>query len=478
MVKNPWVILNDSPNIRIKDNVVPGWVCDDIINWGKDKLIPGKVVNGSDGSPSEDLAYRAASVAKFDEPLPHYEKIADGISALTSIDKSRFEKLTLTHYSEGQFFKTHQDYFIEINSNESYTQATKERCEAGGNRLSTIILYLNDVIEGGETHFPWLDVAVTPVKGRFCQFNYDYDEWKDNVKTQHAAAPVIKGEKWIITIWVREKPLSEKVKNYKKFEYESIFLKDIEDVRYSMSCGPEWDVRTMNLSLPANDSPINGIAVAVTGGLESTLLLYLIAVLNSAQVIPYQIVPITVATEKDGDSYKVTENLYAIEQTIKYINENISHSKVQNPLILYPENNPDEKTILHNGLRQIFSKTFKEISRLRFTDFKYVYLGINEMPNDDDVRWKNLTWGRVKTATDVYVQPFFDLQKYHIIDIIIKLKLEKLLDIVGKCSHGHKTYDENCIFFACNERRWGINKLKLGEPYDKYFITKGHDHED
>jgi prolyl 4-hydroxylase len=477
MVRKHWTILNDTPKIRTMDGVVPERVCDDIIAWGRDKLIPGKVVNSIDGKSIADSSMRTASVAKFDEQMPHYEKIADGINALTGINKNRFEKLTLTHYTEGQFFKTHQDYFIELDYNENYTNETNIRCQEGGNRVSTIILYLNTVDEGGETHFPWLDIAVKPLKGRLCQFDYDYDEWESNVRTQHAAVPVISGEKWIITIWVREKALTEIVENYKKFQYESVFLKDVDHVNYSMVCGPDWDKRTLNITLPGNDSPMNGLAIAVTGGVESSLLLYLISVLNSTQLVPYQIVPIVIATQKEGDTYTVVENLHGVKELIRYINSTGLSPSVQDPFVLIPENTENIDKALTSGYNQLFTKTYKELGRLRFTNFKHVYLGDNELPNDDDPRWEKLTWSRVKSPIDLYMQPFFNLQKYHIFDLILKLKLEKILDLVGKCTLNHTTYDEECGFFACNERRWGISKLNLDETYDKYFISKRIDNE-
>ena len=76
-----------------------------------------------------------------------------------------------------------------------------------GQRVATLILYLNEPEEGGETIFPELNLKIRPVKGHAVYFSY-FHRGQVDPKTLHGGAPVIKGEKWIATRWVREKPYS------------------------------------------------------------------------------------------------------------------------------------------------------------------------------------------------------------------------------------------------------------------------------
>jgi len=71
-------------------------------------------------------------------------------------------------------------------------------------RIATVLMYLNDDFKGGETKFPRFNVDVKPKKGKALFFwvsepnsRLVYDE------TLHGGNPVIEGEKWIATQWIR-----------------------------------------------------------------------------------------------------------------------------------------------------------------------------------------------------------------------------------------------------------------------------------
>ena len=72
-----------------------------------------------------------------------------------------------------------------------------------GQRLSTLIVYLNDVIEGGETVFPEVGLSVVPRRGNGLYFEYTNSRMQVDLKSAHGGAPVIQGEKWIVTKWMR-----------------------------------------------------------------------------------------------------------------------------------------------------------------------------------------------------------------------------------------------------------------------------------
>ena len=76
----------------------------------------------------------------------------------------------------------------------------------GGQRLWTALVYLNDGFEGGETHFPRLDYSVKPRLGRLLVFQNTYrgSDIKHDL-AEHAALPVISGEKYAFNLWFRER---------------------------------------------------------------------------------------------------------------------------------------------------------------------------------------------------------------------------------------------------------------------------------
>jgi prolyl 4-hydroxylase len=73
-----------------------------------------------------------------------------------------------------------------------------------GPRILTFFLYLSDVEEGGETHFPRLGIKVKPRKGSAILWPsvYDHDYLQQDPRTHHEALPVIKGIKYAANSWI------------------------------------------------------------------------------------------------------------------------------------------------------------------------------------------------------------------------------------------------------------------------------------
>lgn len=113
------------------------------------------------------------------------------------IPQSNGEAMNLLKYELGQEYKPHYDYF----SGEEWTKHT-------GNRLATVLMYLSDVEEGGETIFPQADGGAIKVKPRQGDAALFYDLTTLNqgdTYSLHGSIPVVKGTKWALTRWMREK---------------------------------------------------------------------------------------------------------------------------------------------------------------------------------------------------------------------------------------------------------------------------------
>jgi len=73
----------------------------------------------------------------------------------------------------------------------------------GGQRVATLVMYLNEPARGGGTTFPDVGLEVAPVRGNAVFFSYDRAH--PSTRTLHGGAPVIEGEKWVATKWLRER---------------------------------------------------------------------------------------------------------------------------------------------------------------------------------------------------------------------------------------------------------------------------------
>ena len=106
------------------------------------------------------------------------------------------EGLQVLHYQRGAEYKPHYDYF------DPAEPGTPTILKRGGQRVGTVVMYLNEPEKGGGTTFPSVFFEVAPKRGNAVFFSYERPH--PSTKTLHGGAPVIAGEKWIATKWLRE----------------------------------------------------------------------------------------------------------------------------------------------------------------------------------------------------------------------------------------------------------------------------------
>jgi prolyl 4-hydroxylase len=109
------------------------------------------------------------------------------------------EGLQILHYPVGAQFPPHFDFLQPSN------KANVESIARSGQRVSTLIAYLNDVEAGGETILPHAGLTVFPRRGSAIYFEYCNSRGQVDRRSLHAGCPVLRGEKWIATKWMRER---------------------------------------------------------------------------------------------------------------------------------------------------------------------------------------------------------------------------------------------------------------------------------
>lgn len=107
------------------------------------------------------------------------------------------EGIQVLNYKPGAEYKPHYDYF------DPAEPGTPTILQRGGQRVGTVVMYLNNPVRGGGTTFPDVGLEVIPQRGNAVFFSYDRPA--PATRTLHGGAPVIEGEKWIATKWLRER---------------------------------------------------------------------------------------------------------------------------------------------------------------------------------------------------------------------------------------------------------------------------------
>ena len=93
----------------------------------------------------------------------------------------------MAHYSGGEYFKTHESgRFLLMLPVRGYQ------------RRATVLVYLNDVAEGGATRFDKMNIDVALVKGKALLFFPGTKASMPDARTLHTAMEAVVGhEKWI-----------------------------------------------------------------------------------------------------------------------------------------------------------------------------------------------------------------------------------------------------------------------------------------
>jgi prolyl 4-hydroxylase len=150
--------------------------------------------------PAEGRKYRTSYSGDVDGSDSFVRMIERRLCDLVGIDPAWGETVQGQRYDRGQEFRAHYDWF---DTTAAYWPGEIER---GGQRSWTVMAYLNDITEGGATVFDRIGVSVQPQAGALLLWNNALPDGAPNPDVRHAAMPVARGVKYVITKWFRTRP--------------------------------------------------------------------------------------------------------------------------------------------------------------------------------------------------------------------------------------------------------------------------------
>lgn len=170
--------------------------CEAIMGVIDENLRPSVVSNPED--EKKISSYRTSQTSDLDYlATPGFNLLDKRICKAMNANPFTGETLQAQKYKPGQYYKEHYDYFSP------FTKEYKTYTEWMGQRTWTFMCYLNDVEEGGETHFRFLNLNLKPRQGMAVVWNNLYRNGLPNPKTLHEAKPPVSGDKYILTKWFR-----------------------------------------------------------------------------------------------------------------------------------------------------------------------------------------------------------------------------------------------------------------------------------
>ncbi|MBX3610099.1 MAG: 2OG-Fe(II) oxygenase [Hydrogenophaga sp.] len=184
-----------NPRVVVLGNLLSADECDAVIESAKPRMARSLTVQTTTGG--EELNPDRTSNGMFFTrgQTPEVAAIEARIARLVGWPVENGEGVQVLHYRPGAEYKPHYDYFAP---DEPGTPTILKR---GGQRVATVVMYLNEPTRGGGTTFPDVGLEVAPVRGSAVFFSYDRPH--PSTRTLHGGAPVIEGEKWVATKWLR-----------------------------------------------------------------------------------------------------------------------------------------------------------------------------------------------------------------------------------------------------------------------------------
>ncbi|KAK1430484.1 hypothetical protein QVD17_13254 [Tagetes erecta] len=205
-------ILSWSPRIILFHNFLSAEECDYLRAIAKPRLEVSTVVDSKTGKGVKSNVRTSSGMFLNHEErkYPMIRAIEKRISTYSQVPIENGELVQVLRYEPNQFYRPHHDYFSD-----------SFNLKRGGQRVATMLMYLTDNVEGGETFFPMAGsgecscggkmvkgLCVKPNKGDavlFWSMGLDGQSDPDSI---HGGCEVLSGEKWSATKWMRQRAIS------------------------------------------------------------------------------------------------------------------------------------------------------------------------------------------------------------------------------------------------------------------------------
>ena len=198
--------LHDDPDIRLFPSFVTDEVCAWLIERSRGRLTRALVYDPDrkEDIVSETRTNSAAGFNLMETDLVHL-MVQTRISVATGIPIVNMEGATVLHYAVGEEITNHYDFI------DPATPGYEAEVRSRGERIITFLVYLNDDYDGGETDFPRLGLRHKGRRGDGLYFVNALPTGEPDLRTLHAGRPPLRGEKWILSQFIRNRRVLELV---------------------------------------------------------------------------------------------------------------------------------------------------------------------------------------------------------------------------------------------------------------------------
>jgi prolyl 4-hydroxylase len=186
------------PVICVFGNLLGDAECEALIDAARPRLLRSRTIDTQTGNEALNRHRTSHGMFFSRAENPIVQRIEARAARLLRWPSRHFEGLQILRYGQGGEYRPHYDYF------DPQEPGTASLLSRGGQRVATLVMYLHEPAGGGATVFPQVGLRVVPRRGSAVFFSYA-DAHPASL-TLHGGEPVTDGEKWIATLWLRERP--------------------------------------------------------------------------------------------------------------------------------------------------------------------------------------------------------------------------------------------------------------------------------
>lgn len=200
LVPPPARTLHEAPRLTEFPALLPRCICAHLIAHAASRLVEAQVHDARSGGLKTDpmRTNTGAAYSLIDTDVV-MQLARARIGAAVGIPPAQFEPLEILHYAVGERYRPHIDFFHPS------LPGFQEEMRTKGQRIRTCLVYLNDDCEGGETDFPKIGVRYRGQPGDALVFENVRPNGAGDMLTLHEGRPPTRGEKWLLSQWIRNK---------------------------------------------------------------------------------------------------------------------------------------------------------------------------------------------------------------------------------------------------------------------------------
>ncbi|WP_428332615.1 2OG-Fe(II) oxygenase [Novosphingobium sp.] len=189
------------PGVALCENVLSSEECAELGAFARQRgLAPSTVIDETSGDAIAHPERTSAGLMLRRGETALIAQIEARLAALTDWPIANGEGLQVLRYAAGQEYRAHFDSFPGGAGGAEHTRH-------GGQRVNTLVVYLQAAEQGGGTFFPALGMTLWPRAGSAIVFRNVDHAGRRAPASLHAGVPVERGEKIVITYWQREQPI-------------------------------------------------------------------------------------------------------------------------------------------------------------------------------------------------------------------------------------------------------------------------------